>query len=239
MSSSAVEAAKRAAAQAAVALVETGMRIGLGTGSTARHAVQALGRRVRDEGLSIQAIATSAETEAQAREVGITLADFAAVTELDLAIDGADEVERGSLRLIKGLGGALLREKIVAQAARRFVVIADTSKPVDILGSGAPLPVEVVRFGHEAVARRLAALGGAPILRRRNDNPFVTDSGHLIYDCAGFGPIRDPHTLNRGLRAIAGVMETGLFLEMAEQAIIGAPDGSVSVMRPARQRGMA
>ena len=142
------------------------MRLGLGTGSTMRHAVAALARRIAAEGLHVTCIPTSIETEQQARALGIPLADFAAIDRLDLAIDGADEVERGTLRLIKGLGGALLREKIVAQAAARFVILADASKVVDTLGARAPLPIEVTRFGHEQTARRIAALGGAPTLRR-------------------------------------------------------------------------
>ncbi len=225
------DAAKRAAAAAAVALVEDGMRLGLGTGSTMCHAVTALAQRITAEALHVTCIPTSIETERQARALGIMLADFAAIDRLDLAIDGADEVERGTLRLIKGLGGALLREKIVAQAAARFVILADASKVVDTLGARAPLPVEVTRFGHEQTARRVAALGAAPALRLRDGAPFVTDGGNLILDCAGFAPIRDPHTLQWRLRAIAGVVETGLFLDGVEQAIIGAPDGSARILR--------
>jgi ribose 5-phosphate isomerase A len=225
------EAGKRAAAEAAIALVEPGMRLGLGTGSTMRYAVEALGRRMRDEGLRVACIPTSVQTGQLARQLDIPLTDFSALDALDLAIDGADEVERGTLRLIKGLGGALLREKIVAQAAARFVVVADASKTVGRLGERAPLPVEVVRFGHEQTARRIAALGGRPVLRMREGAPLVTDGGNLVYDCAGFAPILDPHTLDRRLDAIAGVVETGLFLESAEQAIIGEADGGITVLR--------
>jgi ribose 5-phosphate isomerase A len=226
------EAAKRAAATAAAALVESGMLVGLGSGTTIRHLVVALARRVREQGLRIVGVPTSTETEALALTHGITLAEPDAAM-LDLAIDGADEVERGTLRLIKGLGGALLREKIVAESARRFVVVADQSKLVDTLGAKAPLPVEVVRFGQGATERRLAEIGGRPVLRLDPGGvAFVTDGGNVIYDCGGFAPIRDPITLQRQLRAIAGVVETGLFLDRAEQAIIGADDGSVHVMRP-------
>jgi len=193
--------------------------------------VVALGARVR-QGLRIVGVPTSAETEALALAHGITLAE-PATQQIDLAIDGADEVERGTLRLIKGLGGALLREKIVAEASRRFVVVADASKVVATLGDKAPLPVEVVRFGQGATARRLESLGGRPLLRRDSGGlPFVTDGGNVIFDCPGFAPIRDPFTLQRQLRSIAGVVETGLFFDRAEQAIIGGADGSVSVMRP-------
>jgi len=229
---SANEAAKRAAATAAATLVEDGMLVGLGSGSTVRYLVIALARRVREEGLRIVGCPTSTETEALALTHGITLAEPDAAL-IDLAIDGADEVERGTLRLIKGLGGALLREKIVAESSRRFVVVADASKVVQTLGSHAPLPVEVVRFGQGATERRLAEIGARPVLRLDvGGMPFVTDGGNVIYDCGGFAPIRDPITLQRQVRGIAGVVETGLFLDRAEQAIIGAADGSVQMMRP-------
>jgi ribose 5-phosphate isomerase A len=225
------DAAKRAAAEHAVALVESGMVLGLGSGSTMRFVVQALGRRLHEQGLRIVACATSTEVEALALAQGITLAEPEG-TPLDLAIDGADEVERGTLRLIKGLGGALLREKIVIQNSRRFVVVADAGKLVRVLGERAPLPIEVERFGHVATAYRLAELGARPLLRRARDGrPFETDGGNLIYDCAGLAPIRDPYTLDRRLHAMAGVLETGLFLDVAEQALIGAADGSVTVLR--------
>jgi ribose 5-phosphate isomerase A len=207
------------------------MVLGLGTGSTMIFAVEALGRRVREEGLRVRGVATSVRTEEQASSLGIALTDFASVSALDLAIDGADEVETGTLRLIKGLGGALLREKIVAEAARRFVVVADSSKVVARLGEHAPVPVEVVRFGHEITARRLAELVGRPVLRRgRDGSPFATDNGNLIYDCHT-GPVADAAALGAALRRIAGVVESGLFLEGVEQAIIGQPDGSVRVLR--------
>ncbi|WP_441724614.1 MULTISPECIES: ribose-5-phosphate isomerase RpiA [unclassified Inquilinus] len=227
------EEGKRAAGEAAAALVEDGMRLGLGTGSTVRWVLEALGRRIRDEGLRVTGIPTSEHTAARARDLGIPLTDFAATEALDLCIDGADEVERGTLRLIKGLGGALLREKIVAEAAGRFVAVVDASKIVDVLGAKAPLPVEVTEFGWEATARRLAALGGTPVLRRRDGAVLRTDGGNLILDCAGFAPIRDPLGLQRELKAIAGVVETGLFLAGAEQAIVGGADGGVEVLRRA------
>ena len=227
---SSVDQAKRAAAEAAARLVEDGMMVGLGSGSTVRYLIEALGRRVREEGLRVVGVPTSTETDALALTHGITLAEPDG-TPVALAIDGADEVERGTLRLIKGLGGALLREKIVAEAASRFVVIADASKVVERLGERSPLPVEVVRFGHAATARRLADLGGRPVLRRVSGGAvFVSDGGNVIYDCAGFAPIRDPFTLQRDLRAIAGVVETGLFANHTECALIGTADGSVTVL---------
>jgi ribose 5-phosphate isomerase A len=224
---------KRAAAEAAVALIEDGMVLGLGTGSTMKFAVDALARRVREQGLRVSGVATSVRTEEQARALGIELTGFRTVSALDLAIDGADEVETGTLRLIKGLGGALLREKIVAEAARRFVVVADASKVVGRLGERAPVPVEVVRFGHESTARRLTALGAKPVLRSGSDGaPFVTDNGNLIYDCHA-GPLADPRAFATALRTIAGVVESGLFLEGVEQAIIGEADGSVRALQRA------
>lgn len=230
---SGADRAKQAAAEAAAKLVESGMRVGIGSGSTVRHLIVALGRRVRTQGLRLVGIPTSTETEALALTQGITLAE-PDETPLDLAIDGADEVERGTLRLIKGLGGALLREKIVAQAARRFVIIADASKVVETLGDHAPLPVEVARFGHAATAHRIAALGGRPVLRRaQGEATFITDGGNVIYDCPGFAPIRDPFTLARDLRAIAGVVETGLFADHVERALIGTGDGAVTVLERA------
>ncbi len=223
------DAGKRAAAEAAAALVQDGMLLGIGSGSTVKHLVLALGLRVR-AGLRIVGVPTSTETEALALAHGITLAEPSAEL-IDLTIDGADEVETGTLRLIKGLGGALLREKIIAENSRRFVVVADSRKVVGTLGERSPLPVEVVRFGQGATARRLEALGGRPMLRAdAGGQPFVTDGGNVIFDCPGFAPIRDPFTLQRELHAIAGVVETGLFIDRAEQAIIGAPDGSIHVM---------
>jgi ribose 5-phosphate isomerase A len=231
------DTAKRAAAEAAARLVQDGMVVGLGSGSTLAHLVKALGRRVREEGLHIIGIPTSTETEALALMQGITLAELAE-TPIDLALDGADEVETGTLRLIKGLGGALLREKIVVESSKRFVVLGDASKIVATLGARAKLPVEVAQFGHRATAQRIAALGGQPVLRLEPGGlARETDGGNVIYDCGGFAPILDPFTLQRQLRSIAGVVETGLFLDRAEQAIIGAADGTVSVLRPLRPRG--
>lgn len=219
---------KRAAAAEALTLVESGMRLGLGTGSTARHFVDLLGGRVK-AGLDVVGVPTSEATRRQATSLGIRLTTLDETPELDLAIDGADEIDP-ELRLIKGGGGAHLREKIVASAARRFVVIADRGKLVTRLGAF-PLPVEVVRFGHVATAARIAArfadagLGGAAALRLgANGEAFVTDNGNLVYDCA-FGAIPDAERLDRALRAIPGVVETGLFLGMCEVAFLAGPAG--------------
>jgi ribose 5-phosphate isomerase A len=224
------DAQKRAAGEAAAALVEDGMVVGLGTGSTAWFVIEALIRRVR-EGLHIVAIPTSERSGAQAREGGIPLTSFAEHPRLDIDIDGADEVELGSLHLIKGLGGALLREKIVAAAADRLVIVADSKKLVTRLGGTAPLPVEVVPFGWETTAARLARLGTKPVLRKGSDGqPFRTDGGNLILDCA-FGLIADPGGLDLAIRQTIGVVETGLFIGMADTVIVGVDDGTVSYSR--------
>ena len=215
------DAAKRAAGAAAASLVRDGMRLGLGSGTTMGFVIAAIAARLRNEQLRITAVATSNATAALARAAGIPLGALDE-TPLDLAIDGADEVERGTRHLIKGRGGALLREKIVAQAARRLVIVADARKLVARLGDIAPLPVEVDAFGQAFVAHRIAALRGRPVPR-----PGRTDGGHVILDCAGFAPIRDPFTLDRTLRSIAGVIATGLFLMPVETVLIGYDDGTM------------
>ena len=219
---------KRQAAAEAVALVEPGMRLGLGTGSTARHFVELLGERVR-AGLDVICVPTSEATRAQAEALGIPLTTLDETPALDLAIDGADEID-GEMRLIKGGGGALLREKIVAVAAERFIVIADQSKRVRTLGAFA-LPVEVVQFGHvatrDAILARADEVGctGAITLRQGPDGrPFLTDNGNFIYDCA-FGGIEDPELLDEALKMIPGVVENGLFLGLADMAFIAGPGG--------------
>jgi ribose 5-phosphate isomerase A len=223
---------KQAAAEAVVALIEPGMRLGLGTGSTMVFVLDAIGRRMAADGLRVIGVPTSERTREQAERLGITLADLADVDALDLAIDGADEVATGSLDLVKGLGGALLREKIIQQAARRFVVVADESKIVARLGMHAPLPVEVVPFAHAATARAITALGVRPALRMAGGAPYRTDNGNLIYDCAGIDGAGAPAALQAGLLAIAGVVETGFFLGVTERAIIGRPDGGCTVLLP-------
>jgi ribose 5-phosphate isomerase A len=224
------DAQKRAAAEAAAALVEDGMVVGLGTGSTAWFAIEALIRRVR-EGLRILAIPTSERSGAQARAGGIPLTSFAEHPRLDIDIDGADEVELGSLHLIKGLGGALLREKIVAAAADRLIVVADPKKLVERLGATSPLPIEVVPFGWETTAARLERLGTEPVLRKASDGqPFRTDGGNLILDCR-FGPIADPASLDLAIRQTIGVVETGLFIGMADTVIVAGDGGIVRYSR--------
>jgi ribose 5-phosphate isomerase A len=222
------EAQKRAVGEAAAALVEDGMTVGLGTGSTAAYLVAALGARVAAEGLRLRCVATSRATEALAARHGLPSLDLDDAGDIDLTIDGADEVGPG-LALIKGGGAALLREKLVWEASRRCVVIADAGKRVAQLGAF-PLPVEVVAFGHATTARRLAAALGsshvsaAPRLRIKDGEPVRTDSGNLIYDAACVA-IPDPPALAAALKALTGVVEHGLFLGLASEALIGAPNG--------------
>ena len=227
-----VESYKLAAARRALEFVEPGMRLGLGTGSTAARFVELLAAEVR-AGLSVLCVPTSEETERLAAGLGIPLTTLCETPLLDLTIDGADEID-GELRLIKGGGGALLREKIVATASDRMVVIADSAKQVAKLGAF-PLPVEVVRFGMTATRNRIEMLAadagchGDVTLRLKGDGtPFVTDGGNYIFDCA-FGPIEDPESLDEALKFIPGVVENGLFLGIADAAVIGGPDG-VSVI---------
>jgi ribose 5-phosphate isomerase A len=219
---------KRRAAQRALALVEPGMRLGLGTGSTAAALVALLGPRVR-EGLDIVAVPTSEATRRQAAAEGVPLTTLEDTPELDLTLDGADELDR-DLRLIKGGGGALLREKIVAAASRRMVVMADGSKLVGQLGRF-PLPIEVVPFGLAATTRAVeAALAGAGtpgelrLRRAANGDPFLTDEGHWILD-ASLGAIDRPEALASALGMVPGVVEHGLFLSLATGAIVATEAG--------------
>src|ERR1700730_6802821 len=195
---------KKIAAEAAVERVKDGMVVGLGTGSTAVFAVDALGKLVQN-GLRITGIPTSEQTAKQARALGIPLATFAEHSQVDLTIDGADEVEHGSLNLLKGRGGALLREKIVASASTRVVIIVDETKLVDRLGSRDAVPVEVVPFGWQVAARKLREAGATVSVRRGDEGRlFVSDGGHYILDCA-FGTIAAPSSLEQELNSIVGV----------------------------------
>ncbi|WP_293865213.1 ribose-5-phosphate isomerase RpiA [uncultured Alsobacter sp.] len=226
---------KREAARRALDHVEPGMRLGLGTGSTARHFVELLAERVRD-GLSVVGVPTSEATRRQADALGVPLTTLDETPELDLTVDGADEID-GRLRLIKGGGGAHLREKIVACASKRMVVIADESKTVETLGRF-PLPIEVVPFGLAATRRalddalRASGCGGELVLRRDADGrPLHTDGGHLILD-AHLGRIADPEGLADRLDGQTGVVEHGLFLGVASHAILATRDGIVVLEAP-------
>jgi ribose 5-phosphate isomerase A len=215
---------KLAAAESAAAQVTDGMIVGLGSGSTAALAVDALGRRVK-EGLRIVGIPTSEATAARARALGIPLTNLAEVSQIDMTIDGADEVEEGSLNLIKGLGGALLREKIVASASKRLVIVVDDRKMVSHLGSHNPVPVEVVPFGWQATARELLDAGAKPVLRRNPDGePFISDGGHNILDCA-FGPIASPDLLAKKLDHVVGLVEHGLFIGLTSEVHVAGAGG--------------
>jgi ribose 5-phosphate isomerase A len=220
------EKLKRLAAKDAVDLVENGMVLGLGHGSTTRHAVDIIGERVRSRALrNIIGVPTSEFTRNQAQTLGIPLATLVEQPVLDLAIDGADEVDP-DLNLIKGLGGALLREKIVEIAARRFVVIVDDSKLVQRLGTRGPLPVEVTQFAWEAHLRWLASLGCQAELRREADGaPFVTDNGNYIIHCSFPEGISDPAALGRTMIERPGILEHGLFLGMATQVVVAGKNG--------------
>ena len=222
---------KRLAGEAAARLIEDGMVLGLGSGSTAAYVVRTLGLRIQDGLRIVGAVPTSNATERLARELSIPLTTLDAYPELDLAIDGADEIDR-RLCLIKGGGGALLREKIVASAARRFVVVGDVTKQVQLLGAHFPLPVEIVPFALPLVRKRLEALEVIVQLRLKGDQVYLTDNGNMILDCSFPGGIQEPGELQTQLKRIVGVVETGLFLDMAERAIIGGPDGIKEIMNP-------
>jgi ribose 5-phosphate isomerase A len=222
-------AARAAAAGAAVELVAPRMTVGLGSGRAVWKVVELLALREEMLGGGIRAVAASSRTDELARAAGIEVVELDGSLELDLTLDGADEVD-GSLRLIKGGGGALLREKIVASAARRFVVVAETRKKVDRLGEGFRLPVEVVRFAWRDTRRRVGALLPDPSLRLAQDGEsYVTDEGHFILDCTLPGHT-DLSSLDRELKQLPGVVEHGLFIGLAERALLGRPDGSVEVV---------
>jgi ribose 5-phosphate isomerase A len=227
------EQLKQAAAEAAVALVEPGMRVGLGTGSTAARFVAALGTRIK-AGLDIVCVPTSEATRAQAESLGYRLTTLDEAPELDLTIDGADEVD-GRLNLIKGGGAALLREKIVAAASRRMVVIADISKQVRTLGTF-PLPIEVNAFGLGATRRAIAAILGESVPLKLRETaggqPLITDGGHLILD-ARVGIISDAESLGIRLNGVPGVVEHGLFVGLCDTALIASESGVAVVTRTA------
>jgi len=224
---------KEAAAIASAERLTDGMVVGLGSGSTSTLAVKAIGKRVK-EGLKIIGIPTSELTAEQARQLNIPLATFADYSKIDIAIDGADEVELVSLDLIKGGGGNQLREKIVATASARFIIIVDESKLVDRLGTHFKLPVEVAQFGWQSTARKLTEMNLNPGLRLdKEQKPYITDGGNYILDCAT-GPIASASKLEAELDAVVGVMEHGLFLNMTSEVLIGTPEGVKSLVKTAK-----
>ncbi|MEM2226552.1 MAG: ribose-5-phosphate isomerase RpiA [Candidatus Bathyarchaeia archaeon] len=226
-----LEAAKRAAAERASALVRSGQLVGLGSGSTIALVVEALAKRVVEEGLRAEFVPSSYQIQLLAMERGLRVVDFLGVDRIDLAIDGADQVDR-DLNLVKGKGGALTREKILDAFASELVIVVDEGKLSDRLGVGQPIPIEILPFALPLAMREIKRLGGRPSLRLGTGKvgPVVTDNGGFILD-ADFGPIDDPKRLDADLRAIPGVVETGIFAGMAHEVYVGRADGTVEILR--------
>ncbi|XGA33055.1 ribose-5-phosphate isomerase RpiA [Virgibacillus sp. CBA3643] len=212
--------AKKLVGEEAVKYIEDGMKVGLGSGSTVYWMIKKLGEYV-EQGLDVTGVPTSETTAHWAKEFGVALTDFSEIKQLDVTIDGADEVDE-NLHLIKGGGGALLREKIVASAAKELIIIVDSSKKVAHLGAF-PLPVEVVPFGWEVTANNISTLGCEPKLRQKDGEVFVSDNGNYILDCP-FDTISDPVKLHKDVKSHVGVVETGLFIGMADKVVVGEGD---------------
>lgn len=223
---SAIHPGKKAAGEKSAEYIHSGMTVGLGTGSTAFWAIERIGRLV-SEGLQIRAVATSVQSEEQARKLHIPLVTFSDIDHFDVDIDGADEVDEHK-SLIKGGGGALLREKIIASASDKMIVVVDESKLVTILGKF-PLPVEIIPFGWEMTYRKLALSGYKPVLRKKNDKVFITDNGNYILDCH-LVSIEQPGLLHDTLNNIPGVVENGLFVNMCHTVVVGYNNGSTRVI---------
>lgn len=219
--------AKQLAAEKAVSFLDNGMTIGLGTGTTAYWAIEKIGEKVKNEGWKIKAIATSVRSEEQARGLGIPIVDFSTAKSIDVTIDGADETDE-NLQLIKGGGGALLREKIVATNSKQMIVVADESKWVKMLGRF-PLPVEVVHFGWERTFDKLQLLGCEAKRRMNGTEPYLTDNGNYIVDCS-FVEIRDAPALHESVNAITGVVDNGLFIRIASKLVLGFNNGETRVI---------
>ncbi|WP_449355437.1 ribose-5-phosphate isomerase RpiA [Virgibacillus natechei] len=212
--------AKKLVGEEAVKYIEDGMKVGLGSGSTVYWMIKKLGEYV-EQGLDVAGVPTSQTTAQWAKEFGVPLTDFSEIKQLDVTIDGADEVDE-NLHLIKGGGGALLREKIVASAAKELIIIVDSSKKVAHLGAF-PLPVEVVPFGWEVTTNNISTLGCEPKLRQKDGEVFVSDNGNYILDCP-FDTISDPVKLHKDVKSHVGVVETGLFIGMADKVVVGEGD---------------
>ncbi|MDI2091403.1 ribose-5-phosphate isomerase RpiA [Commensalibacter oyaizuii] len=228
-----IDVYKEKVGEVGASLVTSGMKVGLGSGSTSACVVRALGRRWQEEGLRFIGVPTSEETARLAQSFGIELSTLGKCPELDLDIDGADEVTRQGFHLIKGLGGALLREKIVRYAAKRFVVVVDERKMVDNLGDHTPVPVEVSTFGWEATAKHLEKIGAEISIRYKKvsvrfkedcEDFFITDGGNMILDC-NFGLVNDPVKLGQSINDIVGVMENGLFIDCTDEVLIAGQNG--------------
>ena len=231
MNASDLDQLKKAAATEAVKLIRTGMVVGLGTGSTAKHMIQALGEKVR-AGMNLRGVPTSQETATLATQAGIPLLDTDNRWEIDIAIDGADQVDP-QFNLIKGGGGALLKEKIVAASAKQFIVVVDHTKQVSVLGGSFPLPIEVIPFGWGSTAREIESLTKSRVvLRERNGAPFLTEAGHFILD-VHLDKIPQPGDLETALNLIPGVVETGLFVGRTDVLIVGTPQGVRTMHAPA------
>jgi ribose 5-phosphate isomerase A len=218
---------KRAAGEHAATYVESGMTLGLGTGSTAEHFLRRLGERVRAEGLAVRGVATSRATEDSATRHGIALASLEDVESIDLTIDGADEID-AAFRMVKGGGGALLREKVVASISKFEIIVVGAGKVVSRLGATFPLPIEVAPFAAPTVRRAIEKLGEVK-LRVREGKTYVTDNGNWIFDVRFANGIEDPAALERALDTIPGIVETGLFVGLAHRLVIGGDDGTVEV----------
>jgi ribose 5-phosphate isomerase A len=214
-------------------LVEDGMLLGLGTGSTVYHFLVELSRRIEAEGLDVAGVPTSRDTEALARRLSIPVTDLNEHPSLDMDVDGADEVDP-DLNVIKGGGGAHVREKIIAKASRQLVIVVDEGKLSGALGTRCPVPVEILPMAASMVNRRISELRGSAVLRRSGEGPVVTDNGNWILDC-NFGPIQEPAVLESELKAITGVVESGLFVGLTDALVIGTPGGS-RIERRARGR---
>ncbi|MBC7782749.1 MAG: ribose-5-phosphate isomerase RpiA [Burkholderiales bacterium] len=223
--------AKQRAAEAAIRHVKSGMTVGLGTGSTAKLFIAALGAEMAAGRITdIRGVATSVRSDEQARALGITVIDLADAGHCDVTVDGADEVDP-HLNLIKGLGGALLREKIIAENTKKMVVVVDDSKIVPHLGAKSPVPVEVVEFSHEISRRYLESLGCTVTMRMDDHgNPYITDNGNRIYDCR-FDRIIDPIALDHAIKAKAGIVETGLFVGIASVIVVAGESGVREMVR--------
>lgn len=219
---------KEIAGRRAAEFVENHMTVGLGTGSTVHYTLLRLSERIRDEHLTLRGIPTSFDTERKSRELGIPLATLDDIDTIDLTIDGADEID-SAFQMIKGGGGALLREKVVATISRREVIVVGADKVVPRLGTTFALPVEVVPFALATVERRLRSLGARPELRTRNGARYTTDNGNAILDCRFPNGIADPRALEHELAHIPGLVESGLFIDLAHVLVVGGADGTCEV----------
>jgi ribose 5-phosphate isomerase A len=222
---------KEAAAMEAVKYVEDGMVVGLGSGSTANIAIKMIGEKIRADDIEVIGIPTSAASDLLGRAVGIKIGDLDDHRLVDMTIDGADEVD-AELNLVKGLGGALVREKMVAASTRVEMIVVDESKLVEHLGQNAPVPVEIINFSYNSTVRRLATLGCEPVIRVADGRPFVTDNGNLIADCR-FDTIDDPESMESRLNLVPGVVDNGLFIGLADKVIVGSENGVRIIERPA------